>query len=108
MMSLWQGQGRWGSTGYHLAKQGIHALLIDAFDPLHQEGSHHSETWLIRHAYLGGQTYISMAIRAHQVWNIVDTEGGQMKASVGRGRASAPLASPTECRYNQAEKCEKT
>src|SRR4051812_22822274 len=57
------------SAGYHLAKQGIRTLLIDAFDPPHQEGSHHGDTRLIRHAYQGGQTYISMAIRAHQLWN---------------------------------------
>lgn len=57
------------SAGYHLARQGIRTLLIDAFDPPHHEGSHHGEPRLIRHVYHGGPTYVSMALRAHKLWN---------------------------------------
>ncbi|OAB37822.1 N-methyltryptophan oxidase [Paenibacillus macquariensis subsp. defensor] len=64
------GAGSMGmSAGYHLARQGIRTLLIDAFDPPHHEGSHHGEPRLIRHAYHGGSAYVSMALRAHKLWN---------------------------------------
>lgn len=56
------------SAGYHLAKRGMSVLLIDAFDPPHEEGSHHGEPRLIRHAYGGDATYVSMALRAHALW----------------------------------------
>lgn len=64
------GAGSMGmSAGYHLAKRGVRTLLIDAFDPPHTEGSHHGEPRLMRHAYSGGPAYISLALRAHQLWN---------------------------------------
>ncbi|WP_028561072.1 N-methyl-L-tryptophan oxidase [Paenibacillus pinihumi] len=63
------GAGSMGmSAGYYLARSGLRTLLIDAFDPPHQEGSHHGEPRLIRHAYHGGPAYIAMALRAHQLW----------------------------------------
>ncbi|MBJ6363727.1 N-methyl-L-tryptophan oxidase [Paenibacillus sp. GCM10012307] len=63
------GAGSMGmSAGYHLARSGLRTLLIDAFDPPHQEGSHHGEPRLIRHAYHGGPAYIAMALRAHELW----------------------------------------
>ncbi|WP_433946775.1 N-methyl-L-tryptophan oxidase [Paenibacillus sp. SN-8-1] len=69
------GAGSMGmSAGAHLAKRGVNTLLIDAFDPPHQEGSHHGDTRLIRHAYHGGPAYINMAIRAHQLWNELEEE----------------------------------
>lgn len=63
------GAGSMGmSAGYHLARSGVKTLLIDAFDPPHQEGSHHGEPRLIRHAYDGGETYIRLAKRADELW----------------------------------------
>ncbi|MBB6693620.1 N-methyl-L-tryptophan oxidase [Cohnella xylanilytica] len=67
------GAGSMGmSAGYHLAKQGVDTLLIDAFDPPHGEGSHHGEPRLIRHAYGGDSTYVSMALRAHAIWREIE------------------------------------
>ncbi|MBD3921577.1 N-methyl-L-tryptophan oxidase [Paenibacillus sp. PR3] len=63
------GAGSMGmSAGYHLAASGLRTLLIDAFDPPHNEGSHHGEPRLIRHAYSGGESYIKLALRAQQLW----------------------------------------
>ncbi|GIO05986.1 N-methyl-L-tryptophan oxidase [Brevibacillus reuszeri] len=63
------GAGSMGiSAGYQLAKRGIRTLLIDSFDPPHQQGSHHGDTRLIRHAYSGGSTYITLALQADQLW----------------------------------------
>ena len=32
------------ATGYYLAKEGGKTLLLDAFNPPHDKGSHHGET----------------------------------------------------------------
>ncbi|MFS0837463.1 N-methyl-L-tryptophan oxidase [Paenibacillus sp. 1P03SA] len=71
------GAGSMGmSAGYHLAKQGARTLLIDAFNPPHGEGSHHGEPRLIRHAYSGGPAYITMALRAQELWDELQAETG--------------------------------
>lgn len=64
------------SAGYHLARQGVKTLLVDAFDPPHTEGSHHGETRLIRHAYSGDPAYIDMALRAHVLWKELEQASG--------------------------------
>ncbi|WP_010276069.1 N-methyl-L-tryptophan oxidase [Paenibacillus senegalensis] len=73
------GAGSMGmSAGYHLAQKGAATLMIDASDPPHQEGSHHGDTRLIRHAYKGGAAYIPLALRSHELWKqleqIADTQ----------------------------------
>jgi N-methyl-L-tryptophan oxidase len=64
------------SAGYHLARRGARVLLIDAFDPPHREGSHHGETRLIRHAYKKGSAYISLALRADELWRELEQLAG--------------------------------
>jgi len=65
------------SAGYELAARGAKTLLIDAFDPPHNMGSHHGEPRLIRHAYHGGDTYVKMALRADERWLTLEKETGQ-------------------------------
>ncbi|ALS26000.1 methyltryptophan oxidase [Paenibacillus sp. 32O-W] len=63
------GAGSMGmSAGYYLAREGVRTLLIDAFDPPHESGSHHGEPRLIRHAYTGGPVYIELALAADRLW----------------------------------------
>ncbi|MFC5469853.1 N-methyl-L-tryptophan oxidase [Cohnella suwonensis] len=72
------GAGSMGmSAGYELAKRGMRTLLIDAFDPPHDKGSHHGEPRLIRHAYGGGPTYVKLAIRADERWRELEEETGE-------------------------------
>ena len=53
------GAGSMGSAAaYYLGKQGKRVLLIDAFTPPHNEGSHHGDTRLIRFAYGEGQKHV--------------------------------------------------
>lgn len=71
------GAGSMGmSAGYYLARQGISTLMIDAFDPPHQQGSHHGEPRLIRYAYNGGSTYVRMALRARELWKELEETAG--------------------------------
>ncbi|MBB6669240.1 N-methyl-L-tryptophan oxidase [Cohnella nanjingensis] len=63
------GAGSMGmSAGYFLARRGLKPLLIDAFDPPHDQGSHHGDSRLIRHAYAGAPAYVPMALRADALW----------------------------------------
>lgn len=64
------GAGSMGmSAGYYLAKSGWNTLMIDAFDPPHENGSHSGDTRLIRHACGEGLSYVPIALRAHELWN---------------------------------------
>lgn len=64
------GAGSMGmAAGYYLARQGVKTLLIDAFDPPHDQGSHFGETRIIRHAYGEGREYVPLALRAQELWN---------------------------------------
>ncbi|WP_029268197.1 N-methyl-L-tryptophan oxidase [Virgibacillus alimentarius] len=64
------GAGSMGmAAGYYLARQGVRTLLIDAFDPPHDQGSHFGETRIIRHAYGEGREYVPLALRAQELWN---------------------------------------
>lgn len=67
------GAGSMGmATGYYLAKQGVQVLLIDAFDPPHDQGSHFGETRIIRHAYGEGREYVPLALRSQQLWDALE------------------------------------
>lgn len=63
------GAGSMGlAAGYYLAREGKHVLLLDAFNPPHDKGSHHGETRLIRFAYGEGVKYVPFVLRAKQLW----------------------------------------
>src|SRR5699024_8011793 len=71
------GAGSMGmAAGYFLAKKGVRTLLIDAFDPPHANGSHHGDTRITRHAYSQGNQYISMSLRAQELWEKLEKESG--------------------------------
>ncbi|ASN05768.1 N-methyl-L-tryptophan oxidase [Virgibacillus necropolis] len=64
------GAGSMGmSAGYYLARQGVKTLLIDAFDPPHDQGSHYGDTRIIRHAYGEGREYVPLALRSQVLWD---------------------------------------
>ncbi len=68
------GAGSMGmAAGYYLAKSGKNVLMLDAFDPPHEEGSHHGETRIIRFAYGEGASYVPFVKRAGELWNELET-----------------------------------
>ncbi|GAA0501080.1 N-methyl-L-tryptophan oxidase [Salinibacillus aidingensis] len=72
------GAGSMGmAAGYYLARQGKKVLLIDSHNPPHQDGSHHGETRLIRHAYGEGEHYVPLALRAQELWYELEKESGE-------------------------------
>ncbi|AJY73658.1 methyltryptophan oxidase [Paenibacillus beijingensis] len=89
------------SAGYYLAKRGLKTLLLDAFDPPHTEGSHHGEPRLIRHAYSGGPAYISLALRAHRLWDELEGESGEQLLEA---RGVLNMADPEQYSYRTRAK----
>ncbi|AIF44509.1 N-methyl-L-tryptophan oxidase [Virgibacillus sp. SK37] len=72
------GAGSMGmAAGYYLGRNGINTLLIDAFDPPHNKGSHHGDTRLIRHASAEGRQYVPLALRAQELWYELQEEIGK-------------------------------
>lgn len=71
------GAGTMGmAAGAFLAKQQVKTLLIDAFDPPHNRGSHHGDTRMIRHAYGEGSQYVALVKRAQQLWEELEKVSG--------------------------------
>lgn len=72
------GAGSMGmAAGYELAKQGRRTLLLDAFNPPHDRGSHHGDTRIIRHAYGEGESYVPLALRAQELWLELEKRTGR-------------------------------
>ncbi|VTM15323.1 N-methyl-L-tryptophan oxidase [Raoultella terrigena] len=72
------GSGSTGAAaGYYARRAGLNVLMIDAHQPPHQEGSHHGNTRLIRHAYGEGERYVPLVLRAQQLWDELATLSGE-------------------------------
>ena len=68
------GSGSVGSAaGYYAARAGLKVLMIDNGHPPHDQGSHHGETRLIRHAYGEGALYVPLVLRAQSLWDDLQT-----------------------------------
>lgn len=72
------GSGSVGSAaGFYATQAGLKVLMIDSAHPPHQQGSHHGETRLIRHAYGEGARYVPMVLRAQQLWDELEHLSGE-------------------------------
>jgi N-methyl-L-tryptophan oxidase len=94
------GAGTMGmAAGAFLAQQKVKTLLIDAFDPPHNHGSHHGDTRLIRHAYGEGRQYVTLVKRAQQLWGDLERESGykifEKTGVLGLGPSDSPFLHET-------------
>ena len=72
------GSGSTGAAaGYYARRAGLNVLMTDAHTPPHQEGSHHGNTRLIRHAYGEGERYVPLVLRAQTLWDELATLSGE-------------------------------
>lgn len=72
------GSGSVGAAaGYYARQAGLNVLIIDAYQPPHQEGSHHGSTRLIRHAYGEGERYVPLVLRAQKLWDEFAAASGE-------------------------------
>lgn len=90
------GAGTMGmAAGAFLASQNMKTLLIDSFDPPHDHGSHHGGTRMIRHAYGEGRQYVSLVLRAQQLWAELEKQTGykvfEKTGVLGLGRKDSPF-----------------
>lgn len=68
------GSGSVGAAaGYYATRAGLKVLMTDAHMPPHQQGSHHGDTRLIRHAYGEGEKYVPLVLRAQALWDELST-----------------------------------
>ncbi|MBW1606100.1 N-methyl-L-tryptophan oxidase [Lactobacillus sp. Sy-1] len=69
------GTGSVGSAaGYYASQDGLKVLELDLARPPHDQGSHHGQTRIIRHAYGEGAKYLPLVLRAQQLWESLQSQ----------------------------------
>ncbi|HSI98307.1 MAG TPA: N-methyl-L-tryptophan oxidase [Gaiellaceae bacterium] len=72
------GVGGMGSAAlYHLARRGTRVLGLERFDILHDQGSSHGLTRIIRLAYFEHPDYVPLLRRAYELWRELEREAGE-------------------------------
>jgi len=72
------GVGGMGSAAlYHLARRGKRVLGFERFDLLHEQGSSHGLTRIIRLAYFEHPDYVPLLRRAYELWHELEAETGE-------------------------------
>jgi sarcosine oxidase len=72
------GVGGMGSAAlYHLARRGKRVLGLERFDVLHEHGSSHGLTRIIRLAYFEHPDYVPLLRRAYELWRALEHEAGE-------------------------------
>ncbi len=72
------GLGGMGSAAaYHLARRGRRVLGLEQFDLLHELGSSHGLTRIIRLAYHEHPSYVPLLRRAYELWHDLEADAGE-------------------------------
>ena len=72
------GLGGIGSAAaYHLAGRGRRVLGLEQFEPLHERGSSHGLTRIIRLAYHEDPSYVPLLRRAYELWHDLEADAGE-------------------------------
>jgi sarcosine oxidase len=72
------GLGGMGSaSAYHLARRGARVLGLEQFEPLHERGSSHGLTRIIRLAYHEHPSYVPLLRRAYELWHDLEADAGR-------------------------------
>jgi sarcosine oxidase len=72
------GLGGMGSAAaYHLAARGQRVLGLDTFDPVHNRGSSHGGSRLIRQSYFEDAAYVPLLLRAYELWDKLEQDAGR-------------------------------
>jgi len=65
------------ASAYHLAKRGHRVLGLEQFEPLHEQGSSHGLTRIIRLAYHEHPSYVPLLRRAYELWHELERTAGE-------------------------------
>ena len=72
------GLGAMGAhTAQHLAARGLRVLGLERFAPLHDKGSSHGDSRLIRLGYFEGSAYVPLLRRAYANWRELERRSGE-------------------------------
>ena len=72
------GLGGMGSAAaYHLAARGKRVLGLERHAPVHDRGSSHGESRIIRQAYFEDPAYVPLLLRAYELWEGLEQETGR-------------------------------
>ncbi len=90
------GVGGMGSaTLFHLARRGLRVLGLERFDLVHEHGSSHGLTRIIRLAYWEHPTYVALLRRSYELWRELEQLAGErllhITGSIDAGPAGGPV-----------------
>ncbi len=90
------GVGGMGSaTLFHLARRGLRVLGLERFDLVHEQGSSHGLTRIIRLAYWEHPTYVALLRRSYELWRELEQLAGErllhITGSIDAGPAGGPV-----------------
>jgi len=69
------GMGAHGSAGlFHLAKKGLNVLGLEQFEQIHNNGSYHGLSRIIRMGLYEGDAYLPLAKRSFELWRELEKE----------------------------------
>jgi sarcosine oxidase len=69
--------GMGGATLFHLARRGLRVLGLERFDLVHEYGSSHGLTRIIRLAYWEHPTYVALLRRSYELWRELESRAGE-------------------------------
>ncbi|HEX7171907.1 MAG TPA: N-methyl-L-tryptophan oxidase [Candidatus Limnocylindria bacterium] len=69
--------GHGSAAAYHLARRGQRVLGLEQFASLHQQGSSHGLTRIIRLAYHEHPSYVPLLRRAYELWHELEAVDGE-------------------------------
>ncbi|HYF38503.1 MAG TPA: N-methyl-L-tryptophan oxidase [Gemmatimonadales bacterium] len=92
------GLGGMGSaTLYHLARRGLRVLGTERYDSIHELGSYHGLTRIIRLAYWEHPSYVALLRRSYELWRELEQQTAEhllhTTGSIDAGPADGPVFS---------------
>src|SRR3990170_6022752 len=73
------GLGGMGSAAaYHLAHRGRRVIGFDRFPAVHDQGSSHGRSRIIREAYWEHPSYVPLVWRAYELWDELERASGKL------------------------------
>src|SRR6476620_3496132 len=65
------------ATLFHLARRGLRVLGLERYDLVHEYGSSHGLTRIIRLAYWEHPSYVALLRRSYQLWRELEEGAGE-------------------------------
>lgn len=93
------------ATLYHLARRGLRVLGLERFDLLHEYGSSHGLTRIIRLAYWEHPSYVPLLRRAYELWRDLENDVGERLLHITGSIDAGP---PGGCIFEGALKSSET